>query len=112
MGERQDAGRASPERPVGRARVGRAIGKARTPDRAPTDVIKLGPATPRPVFVDPSGARRRRLRRLAYAVGAAVLLALLALWLTQFGGTVRPERNAPCPTASAKAGPDGAECRR
>jgi hypothetical protein len=37
------------------------------------------------VFVDDSGARRRRLRRISLAVGATLLLILLVLWLSQLG---------------------------
>ena len=55
-----------------------------------------------PVFVDVSGSRRRRLRWLAYAIGFAVLVALLVVWLSQLVGTVRPDPVAPCtPAASA-----------
>lgn len=74
---------------VGRARVGQAVGRAPTPARAPTDVIRPGTAE-QPVFVDASGRRRRRLRRTTYAIGAVLLLALLILWLSQFGGGVGP----------------------
>jgi hypothetical protein len=85
---------------VGKAAVGRAVGVARTPDRAPTDMLEINPADP-PVFVDASGRRRRKLRRLAYAIGAALLLALAVLWLSQLVGTVRPDPVSPCPAASA-----------
>jgi hypothetical protein len=55
-----------------------------------------------PVFVDVSGRRRRRLRWLAYAIGLAVLVALLVVWLSQLVGTVRPDPVTPCtPAASA-----------
>jgi hypothetical protein len=55
-----------------------------------------------PVFVDVSGRRRRRLRWVAYAIGITVLVALLAMWLSQLGGTVRPQPVTPCqPAASA-----------
>jgi hypothetical protein len=55
-----------------------------------------------PVFVDVSGRRRRRLRRLMYGIGVAVLIALVAVWLSQLGGTVRPRPVSPCtPAASA-----------
>ena len=90
-------------RHVGRARPGRAVGRARTPERAPTDVMKVAPEEPPPVFVDASGGRRRRLRRLIYLLGTVVLLALVAIWWSQLGDPVGPP-TAPC--ASAPAGPD------
>ena len=68
-----------------------------------------------PVFVDVSGRRRRKLRRIAYAIGAALLLALAVLWVSQLIGTVRPDPVAPCtPAASAGAAarPTGEACRR
>jgi hypothetical protein len=74
---------------VGRARVGQAVGRAQTPARAPTDVLRPGEEQP-PVFVDASGRRRRRLRATTYVVGAVLLLALLILWLSQLGGGVGP----------------------
>ncbi|MGI5240565.1 hypothetical protein [Dactylosporangium sp. CA-139066] len=77
-------------RPMGRARIDRAVGKAPLPERAATAVIRNGRQEPRPVFVDPSGARRRRVRRAAYAVGVLLLLVLLALWLSQFLGAAHP----------------------
>jgi len=88
------------KRPVGRAVVGRAVGKARTPDRALTDVMKVGPPAP-PVFVDPSGARRRRVRRITYILGAVLLFVLLVLWLSQIGGAAPAGPSRPCPSASA-----------
>jgi hypothetical protein len=42
------------------------------------------------VFVEPTGTRRRRLRRVTYLLGAALVLALLVLWLSQLGGPVGP----------------------
>jgi hypothetical protein len=77
-------------RPTGRARLGRAVGKAPLPERAATAVIRDGRQEPRPVFVDPSGVRRRRIRRTVYALGVLLLLVLLALWLSQFLGTAHP----------------------
>jgi hypothetical protein len=106
--KRRFVGRASTQRPAGRARVGRAIGRAPTPERAPTDVIRLGPEAAPPVFVDPGGRRRRRLRRLTYLLLAALLLVLLVLWASQFGGPVGPPSTVPCPSAATA----GTECRR
>lgn len=92
---------------AGRAALGRAVGRAWTPERAPTDVMKVPrPATP-PVFVDPSGARRRRVRRIAYGLGALLLLVLLVLWLSQIGGLTRTGPAPPCPSATAGAAPAG-----
>jgi hypothetical protein len=62
-----------------------------------------------PVFVDASGRRRRRIRRLTYGIGVAVLIALVAVWLSQLGGTVRPEPVSPCtPAVSAAQTPTAA----
>jgi hypothetical protein len=89
--------------------VGRAVGQAATPDRAFTEVMKVDADPAPPVFVDASGARRRRLRHLVYGLGAVAILVLLALWLSQFGGTVRPDPAVPCPSAAAGADREG--CR-
>jgi hypothetical protein len=70
---------------AGRARVGQAVGKSPPIERAKTSVIKP-PSDDLPVFVDASGTRRRRLRRLAYVIGAVLVLALALLWLSQLGG--------------------------
>jgi hypothetical protein len=77
-------------RPTGRARIGQAIGKAPLPHRAATAILRGGRREPKPVFVDPSGARRRRIRRTVYVVGVLLLLALLGLWLSQFLGATHP----------------------
>ena len=82
-------------RPVGRARVGRAVGRAKRLDLEHTRVIRLD-ADPSPVFVDPSGARRRRLRRLAYLLGIVVVVALLVMWLSQLGGPATPPPTNSC----------------
>jgi hypothetical protein len=58
-------------------------------------VVRLD-ADPSPVFVDPSGARRRKLRRLAYLVIVFVVAALLVLWLSQFGAPAKPPPTKPC----------------
>jgi hypothetical protein len=109
MGKGRDVGRWPVKRPSGRARVGQATGRAPTPDRAPTEVVKAGPEPRPPVFVDPGGTRRRRLRPVAYVLAVTILVILLVLWLSQLGGTARPPA-PPCPTAAAGAAtPD---CRR
>jgi hypothetical protein len=91
-------------RPVGRARVGRVVGRAKRPDVEHTSVLRLDP-DPSPVFVDPSGTRRRRLRRLAYLLGGVVVVALLVVWLSQFAVPATPPPTNPCPPAQ------GAVCR-
>jgi hypothetical protein len=112
MRNERHVGRWSVRRPAGRARLGQAVGRAPTPDRAHTEVVRVGPEPGPPVFVDPGGTRRRRLRPFTYALAAAVLLVLLLLWVSQLGGTARPPV-APCATADAgTAAPDGADCRR
>jgi len=93
-------------RRIGRARVGRAVGKARMPERAVTDVIRPETAAAAPVFVDPSGGRRRRVRRTAYAIGVLLLLILAAIWLSQLSGSTRAPEPRPCASGSA------AGCRR
>lgn len=87
--------------PRGRARVGRAVGKAPLPENAVTDRIPLGgPAAP-PVFVDPSGGRRRWLRRTAYTIGVLLILTLVVVWLSQLGGSARPPAPQPCASPAA-----------
>jgi hypothetical protein len=109
MGEDRDVGRAPVTRHVGRARLGRARGVAATPDRAGTEVVPLGVEPAPPVFVDSSGRRRRRLRRLTYLVGFALLVALVLLWLSQLGGPIRPEPVQPCPPGASAGGGQGAD---
>ena len=91
--------------PLGRARVGRSVGKARLPERAVTTV--LPPAVPEapPVFVDASGVRRRRVRLAAYAVAVLLVAVLVAVWLSQLGGgPAAPPERTPCPAASSVEG--------
>ena len=79
-------------RPLGRARVGRVMGVAATPDRARTHVVRRDGDGLQQVFVDASGRRRRRLRRLAYVVGMLAVVLIAVLWLSQYGGQVGPVR--------------------
>jgi hypothetical protein len=75
-------------------------------------MMKLGGSAPEPVFVDPSGVRRRRLRRWAYVLAAVLVCALVAIWLSQLGGPVRPPATVLCPTAHpGTAAPGGRNCR-
>jgi hypothetical protein len=92
--------------------VGRVIGKAPRLERALTSVMQIGTPHRSPVFVDPSGTRRRRVRRTAYAIGVLLVLALLAFWLNQLIGSVRPSTDRPCPSVrpSAAVG-DARACR-
>jgi hypothetical protein len=85
VGKARDDRRSRTPRPVGRARIGRGVGRAPTPDRAPTEMLRIDADARPPVFVDDSGARRRRLRRIALTVGAVLLLILLVLWASQLG---------------------------
>ncbi|WP_433046170.1 hypothetical protein [Dactylosporangium sp. CS-033363] len=87
-------------RKIGRARLGRAVGKAPLPERAPTTVMRDAAQAPPPVFVDPSGARRKRVRRIVYLAGLLLLAALVALWLSQFLGSTRPPAGR-CPGTAA-----------
>jgi hypothetical protein len=68
-------------------------------------VLRLG-TDPPPVFVDPSGARRRRLRRLAYLLGILVVVTLLVVWLSQVGEPAKPPPTNSCTPTQATA------CRR
>lgn len=86
---------------VGKARVGKT---AAPKDSAATNILRLEEPAPQPVFVDASGRRHRTLRRLVFGVGLAVLLAVLLLWLTQFGASVRPPPAPPCASVSAGQG--------
>jgi hypothetical protein len=85
----QAVGRAQAKK-LGRARVGSAMGVARTPDRARTRVLRDDDRPRTAVFVDDSGRRSRRLRRAALATGAVLLVLVALLWLSQYGGPVGP----------------------
>jgi hypothetical protein len=104
--DRRHIGRARVRRPLrGRARVGRSVGKAPLPERAVTSVLPAAEAEAAPVFVDPSGTRRRRVRLTAYAVGLLLVAVLAAVWLSQLGGgPAAPPERTPCPTASSSEG--------
>lgn len=88
--------------PFGRARVGRAVGKAPLPERAVTDVIRDDVPTPVPVFVDPSGSRRRRVWWAGIVAGLLVLAALVVVWATQLAGPATPPARTPCPSACGR----------
>ncbi|GIF01778.1 hypothetical protein [Paractinoplanes rishiriensis] len=76
-------------RVVGRVRVGPVIGQVKPIERAKTEVTHLDDQHPA-VFADPGGTRRRRLRKLAYVVGALLFALLLAFWLSQVAVGVAP----------------------
>ncbi|HET8660492.1 MAG TPA: hypothetical protein VFM55_16000 [Micromonosporaceae bacterium] len=103
-------GRAMVRRHVGKARVGDHAGEApvagavTSNDSATTSVLRMDEPAPQPVFVDASGRRHRTLRQLALAAGLAALVAVLLLWLTQLGTTVRPAPTPPCASISAGQG--------
>jgi hypothetical protein len=77
------------------------MGKAPALDRAHTEVLSPGTELLEPVFVDSSGARRRRLRRFAYVVGTLLLIVMLLVWLSQFGSPARPSAPTGCSVAPA-----------
>jgi type VI protein secretion system component VasK len=82
--------------------VGRSVGKAQLPEHAATSVIRDDAPSVPPVFVDPSGARRRRVRRAAYAAGVLLVLVLVVVWATQFSGPASPPARTPCPSACGR----------
>lgn len=105
--DRPHTGRAAVRRPPrGRARVGSAVGKAQMPQRAVTAVFLRDSSAALPVFVDPGGGRRRRVRRVAFVVGLLLVLILTAVWLSQLSGSARPPEPRPCVSGSAEG------CRR
>ena len=76
--------------------MGRAVGKAVLPEHEVTDLIRHGVPEPPPVFVDPSGARRRRLRWVAYTVGLLLVLIVAVVWVSQLSGPAHPPPRVPC----------------
>ncbi|MCK1835633.1 hypothetical protein MTQ08_26250, partial [Micromonospora sp. R42004] len=60
----------------------------------PTALIPVVPESP-PVFVDPSGRRRRRLRRLAYCAGAAGVVYTVMVGVSFAGGPITPDTVIP-----------------
>jgi hypothetical protein len=78
-----------------------------------TNVFKVDRPEPPPVFVDESGQRRRRVRRLAFLVIAVTVALLVTVWLTQLGEAVRPGPVSPCGEPSAAVSPSApAGCGR
>jgi hypothetical protein len=90
----------APQPPRGRAKVGRAVGKSALPEQAVTGIIKQELQSTAPIFVDPSGARSRRLRLVAYAIGVVLILVLAAVWASQLLGPATPPPSPPVVSAS------------
>lgn len=101
MDRKRHVGRAEVRRHVGRAAVRRIVAAAPVPQAIRTHVLKVGDEPRPPVFVDSSGRRKRRLRRLAYALCVAALLLVAVLWLSQAGDDVRPKPMSPVPAVPA-----------
>jgi hypothetical protein len=99
MPDEPPIGRA-PLPPRGRARVGRAVGKSALPEQAVTGIIRQELSSTAPIFVDPSGARRRRMRLVAYAVGVLLIVVLAAVWASQLLGPATPPPSPPVVSAS------------
>ncbi|WP_433361963.1 hypothetical protein ACQPZX_29500 [Actinoplanes sp. CA-142083] len=98
--EEKPTGRAPVRRPPrGRAKIGQAVGKAQLPEHAVTGIVEHDVSLTQPVFVDPSGARRRRIRAFAYAMGVLLIVALAAVWVSQLVGPAAPPPR-PVPSVS------------
>jgi hypothetical protein len=96
--EAKPTGRAPVQRPPrGRAKIGQAVGKAQLPEHAVTGIVEHDVTSTQPVFVDPSGTRRRRIRAAAYAMAVFLILALAAVWVSQLVGPAAPP---PVPSVS------------
>ncbi|NMO53911.1 hypothetical protein HH310_22360 [Actinoplanes sp. TBRC 11911] len=66
------------------------------PESTVTSIIRVDAPAKKPVFVDPSGRRGRRVRRWAYGIGVLVLLIVAAAWVVQLDGWAKP----PTPASS------------
>ncbi|MGC5030283.1 hypothetical protein [Micromonospora sp. DT229] len=71
---------------------------------SPTSVIEAVPTTP-PVFVDPSGRRRSRLRWIAYGLGLAGALYTGLVAASFLGGPVKSEKVLPFVEPSSQEQP-------
>jgi hypothetical protein len=92
----RDVGRVKVNRGV--ARVASAPGRTTAPDQ--TTAMPRQPR-PTPVFVDDSGRRRRRVRRVILGLGVLLLAAMTAVWLSQSAEPVRPAPVHTCMPPSA-----------
>jgi hypothetical protein len=103
MAQSQRARQASTPRAVGRVagrvRVGRVVGRVQPLEQAQTNIARFD-EPPMPVFADLSGVRRRRLRRISYAIVGLIVVLLLAFWLSQLSGDT-PSSMAPARPAAA-----------
>jgi hypothetical protein len=61
-----------------------------------TRIIRTDAPAKKPVFVDATGRRGKRVRRVAYGIALAVLIAVAAVWVSQFDSWAKP----PAPTTS------------
>lgn len=87
-------------RHVGRVKLHRGVASVDDgPD--PTAAMPARPQ-PAPVFVDDSGQRRRRVRRVILWLGAMVLVIVAAVWWSQSADPVRPDPVRTCAPAPAK----------
>jgi cytochrome c-type biogenesis protein CcmH/NrfG len=65
-------------------------------ENSETRIIRTDAPARKPVFVDSTGRRGKRVRRVAYGLALAVLLAVAAVWVSQFDSWAKP----PAPTTS------------
>src|SRR5205807_9384880 len=65
----------------------------------------------RPVFTDPSGRRRRAMRRIGLVSAAALAICLGAVVVAMAGGPAAPFTNWAAPRVPAAATRDGAPAR-
>jgi hypothetical protein len=65
----------------------------------------------RPVFTDPSGRRRRAMRRIGLVAAAALAICLGAVVVAMAGGPAAPFTNWAAPRVPAAATHDGASVR-
>lgn len=102
------------QRPIGRAPVTRVRGRVSRgriprPGTPPTHADRTNvmsvPATPRPVFVDDSGRRHRRLRAATYALACVIVVVAIAVWLSVSAAPVHPAPVSTCASATPARSP-------
>lgn len=71
--------------------------------------VMWAPASPRPVFVDDSGRRHRRLRTVLYVLACLIVAAAITVWLSVSASPVHP---APLPTCTSGQSAHSSGCRR
>ena len=80
--------------------------------RTASDQHRYTPAVhTRPVFTDPSGRRRRAMRRIGLVSAAALAICLGAVMVAMAGGPAAPFTNWAAPRAPAAATHDGTPVR-